>query len=61
MLKQNMVRCGEDFKKEEERNRTGSTKHHRSGLAAVQCLFLMAAHQRSDVSSCEPLGRGRND
>jgi len=31
---------------------------NRSDSAAVQCLLRMAAHQRSDVSSCGPLGAG---
>ena len=35
-----------------------TTEHHRTDSAAVQCLLRMAAHQRSDVSSCGPLGVG---
>ena len=31
--------------------RTGTTEHHRSDSAAVQCFLWMAAYQRSDVSS----------
>ena len=36
--------------------RTGTTEHCQSDSAAVQCLLLMAAHQRSDISSSGPQG-----
>ena len=38
--------------------RTGTTEHHQSDSAAVQYLLWMAAHQRSNVSSCGSLGAG---
>ena len=38
--------------------RTGTTEHHRSDSAAAQCFLRMAAHQRSDVTSCGPLDGG---
>ena len=38
--------------------RTGTIEHHRSDSAAVQCFLRMAAYQRSDITSCGPLGVG---